>query len=213
MSASSGQGRRASCWLRNWSRQGKRVLLLESGGALEKSAIQQLNACIYTGQPHQGAHIGRFRALGGTTTTWGGQVLEMKEQDFDGRPWVPGSGWPFSKVCIASVLQRALKPERSVGCDSQTTSEVWRRDGSDGRPTSAMPRALFYTLVSGAELRPSLPRHAGIAQYLRSLCMQQRPRIILDAAGDAYPVVFAARHLAGLDHSFPAARYVLVSGH
>ena len=60
------------------ARKGKRVLLLESGGRKEDEAFQQLNRSDRVGQPLKSVHAGRFRALGGTTIRWGGQIQEMQ---------------------------------------------------------------------------------------------------------------------------------------
>jgi choline dehydrogenase-like flavoprotein len=106
-------------------RQGRRVLLLESGGLAAESSPQELNRCSYTGQPRRNADRGRQRALGGTTTLWGGQILELEDEDFTARPWVPGSGWPFAKSTLAPYYERALAAEglsRAIRDDA----DVWR---------------------------------------------------------------------------------------
>lgn len=106
-------------------RKNRRVLLLESGGAAVEPEPQALNACEFSGQPHREANIGRFRALGGTTTAWGGQVLELDTEDFAARPWVPGSGWPFSKEELRLYYERALQTE-GLAEVLRTDEEVWR---------------------------------------------------------------------------------------
>jgi choline dehydrogenase-like flavoprotein len=105
--------------------QNRNVLLLESGGATLESAAQELNQCAYSGQPHREASIGRFRVLGGTTTAWGGQVLELDAEDFDLRPWVPGSGWPFPKSELRPYYDRALFAE-GLAQVIRTDEQVWR---------------------------------------------------------------------------------------
>ena len=63
------------------ARRGKRVLLLEGGGSGIEEASQDPYASEVAGLPHRGIHTGRFRAKGGTTTKWGGQILEL-DADF-----------------------------------------------------------------------------------------------------------------------------------
>src|SRR5665213_1613828 len=92
-------------------RQGRRVLLLESGGRKEEEAIQQLNNSVRTGQPLKAVHPGRFRSLGGSTTHWGGQISEFEKQDFEVQPGIPGSGWPISKSVLQPYYQRAQQAE------------------------------------------------------------------------------------------------------
>src|ERR1700760_1446396 len=76
------------------SRAGKRVLLLEVGGPDVKEAAQEPYQSEVVGLRHTGVHIGRFRASGGSTTRWGGQILELDDIDFEQRSWLAGRGWP-----------------------------------------------------------------------------------------------------------------------
>lgn len=107
-------------------RQGRTVLLLESGGSGAEPAPQSLNHCSYTGQPRRNAASGRYRALGGTTTLWGGQILDLDEEDFLERSWAPGSGWPFVKAELDPYYQRAIEME-GLGDACRTDREIWQR--------------------------------------------------------------------------------------
>jgi choline dehydrogenase-like flavoprotein len=57
----------------------------------------------------------RWGAIGGTATIWnpilrgrrGGRYLWLDEVDFERRPWLPYSGWPFSRVDLAPYYRRA----------------------------------------------------------------------------------------------------------
>lgn len=109
-------------------RQRKRVLLLESGGPALEAAAQALNAFEITGQPQQAASIGRFRVLGGTTTKWGGQILPFTAEDFEKRPWIAGSGWPFPLSHLEPYYERALRME-GLAPAMQQDSAVWQRLG------------------------------------------------------------------------------------
>jgi choline dehydrogenase-like flavoprotein len=109
--------------------QGKRVLLLESGGIKEEEAIQQLNHSERTGQSLKQVHPGRFRSLGGTTHHWGGQISELEEQEFEVQPGIPGSGWPIPKLLLKPYYQRAQQAEGLTPV-LQTDEEVWDRVGA-----------------------------------------------------------------------------------
>jgi choline dehydrogenase-like flavoprotein len=90
---------------------GRRVTLLEGGGRHLEAASQELYRSELPGLPHQGIHEGRFRTYGGTTTRWGGQILELDAADFEPRPYVSGSGWPFPKSTLTRFYERALRFE------------------------------------------------------------------------------------------------------
>jgi len=87
---------------------GKSVTLLEGGGRWLELSSQQIYRSEIAGLPHQGIHEGRFRTYGGSTTMWGGQILELDSADFESRDYVPGSGWPFPKSTLSSYYERAL---------------------------------------------------------------------------------------------------------
>jgi choline dehydrogenase-like flavoprotein/aryl-alcohol dehydrogenase-like predicted oxidoreductase len=93
------------------ARGGLQVVLLEGGGQQQEARSQGIYRSEVVGQPHRGVHEGRFRTYGGSTTQWGGQILELDEEDFQRRQHVAGSGWPFPKTELASFYERALRFE------------------------------------------------------------------------------------------------------
>lgn len=190
-------------------RQGKRVLLLESGGTKEKEASQQLNQSERVGQALKAVHPGRFRALGGTTIRWGGQIQEMQEQDFEARPEIPGSGWPIAKSVLEPYYQRALEAE-GLSPVLQTDDEVWRQIGSTPLKldddlisyfTRWCPEPNFARLYRETLASPNLcvALHATVCELL------------LEKAGDAVAGV-CCRSLSGNEHVFRAPVYVLCLG-
>ncbi|HEV2619780.1 MAG TPA: GMC oxidoreductase [Acidobacteriaceae bacterium] len=110
------------------ARLGRRVLLLEGGGAGIEAASQDLYTSEVVGHVHRGVHTGRFRAHGGTTTRWGGQILELDEIDFERREWVSGSGWPLTKSELTRHYARALELE-GLGGVVREDPAVWRQLG------------------------------------------------------------------------------------
>ena len=107
-------------------RHGKRVTLLEAGGHASEPAAQDSSSGALGGRPYRGMQQGRARRLGGTTTLWGGQILELDPIDFGKRDWVPGSGWPFQKAELAPFYQRALVLE-GVASSLTQDADVWKR--------------------------------------------------------------------------------------
>jgi len=87
---------------------GRTVTLLEAGGVQQEPRSQGIYRSEVTGHPHEGIHVGRFRYYGGTTTQWGGQILELADSNFEQRSHVEGSGWPISKALLKEYYERAL---------------------------------------------------------------------------------------------------------
>jgi choline dehydrogenase-like flavoprotein len=72
-----------------------RVLVLEAGPNQVDSASQSIfESAGSVGRKHVGIHQGRFRALGGTTNFWGGQLVRFDRLVFSRRPWVSDAIWP-----------------------------------------------------------------------------------------------------------------------
>lgn len=81
-------------------RRGMPVLLLESGGSTTPppggEEVDPLNTGEVSGLRYQGLTGARARGIGGSTSLWHGQCTRLHAEDLAPRPWVPGSGWPFS---------------------------------------------------------------------------------------------------------------------
>jgi len=108
-----------------FARKGKRVLLLEGGGALREDSSQSLYDSEIAGLAHRGIHTGRIRVKGGTTVRWGGQILELDAHDFEPRPGIPESGWPFPKTELTHFYERALQLEGLANVE-RSDAAVWR---------------------------------------------------------------------------------------
>jgi choline dehydrogenase-like flavoprotein len=83
------------------------VLILESGGLKPENETRALYDSEIVGIAHNGAHSGRTRIFGGTSTLWGGQALRLAPIDFMRRPWVENSGWDISQPEIEPYYIRA----------------------------------------------------------------------------------------------------------
>lgn len=84
-----------------------RVIVLEGGGASIEARCQEPYQSEVVGLKHNGIHIGRVRAFGGTTTLWAGQCLPLFDVDFQKRDWVDHSGWPIDRGDLAGFYPRA----------------------------------------------------------------------------------------------------------
>jgi choline dehydrogenase-like flavoprotein len=107
------------------AQRGIRTLLLEAGGRRYEARTQNLYLGEVAGPLYTGLYDGRFRVLGGTTTQWGGQILEPDDFIFRERSWVPGSGWPFPKTELTEYYERALAVE-GLSNSPKDVDEIWR---------------------------------------------------------------------------------------
>ncbi len=83
---------------------GLRILMLESGGHAPEPDANALNEIEDVGVP---LFNGRSRVLGGTSRLWNGRCIPLDAIDYEARPWVPRSGWPFGAETMASYVDRA----------------------------------------------------------------------------------------------------------
>jgi choline dehydrogenase-like flavoprotein len=89
-------------------RRGVSVMVVEAGGqGLEERGQSLFAEARLTGQPHVGTREGRFRAFGGASLRWGGQLLRMPEE--------AGAEWPVSARELAGFQAEA---ERLLGVDA-----------------------------------------------------------------------------------------------
>jgi len=111
------------------ARGGKRVLLLEAGGPrrMDDEPVR-FDTAVSTGHLLKGLHDARFRALGGTTNAWGGQLLEFDRIIFEERPWVPDGAWPFGREELEPFYERAFEL-LGMGHRIRHDENVWRRLG------------------------------------------------------------------------------------
>jgi len=188
------------------ARLGKSVLLLEGGGAEVEERSQEPYRSEVVGHTHRGVHGGRFRAHGGTTTRWGGQILELDEIDFERREWVSGSGWPFTKSELARHYARALELE-GLGGAVRGDDEVWR--------------VLGLKTPSYGELTPYFSRwcpEPNFAVLHRDALAGERIAVWLHANATALEITddrvaaVRARTLGGSEARFTAEEFVFCLG-
>ncbi len=83
------------------------VCLLESGGLEFDQHTQSLYRGENVGFPYYSLDAVRLRYFGGTTNHWMGACRPLDPIDFESRPWVPYSGWPFDKSHLDPFYIRA----------------------------------------------------------------------------------------------------------
>jgi choline dehydrogenase-like flavoprotein len=112
---------------RRLASSGLDVCVLESGGADWEKPIQDLGIGESVGFPYYPLDESRLRLSGGTTAVWGGRVVQLDPIDFERRPWIEHSGWPFDKKELAPYYTEAL---RSLEVEPVLADEsLWDRLG------------------------------------------------------------------------------------
>src|SRR2546426_1098883 len=105
-----------------------RVVVLESGGEAFEATTQDLSRGESVGLPYFPLDTARLRWLGGTTNHWGGICRPMDPEDFEGKEWIPHSGWPITRGDLEPYYERAR-----VMCDVPSGDwglDTWRRRDS-----------------------------------------------------------------------------------
>ncbi len=188
-------------------RLGKSVVLLEGGGGEVEEASQEPYGSQIVGLPHQGIHAGRVRAKGGTTTKWGGQILELDEEDFAPRDWVAGSGWPFPKSELTRFYARAMELE-GLGRVLRHDDDVWRSIGGT-TPVFAELEPYFSRWCPEPNFarlhEATLEKHPGLAVWLHANAVE----LVME---DGRAAGVRCRTLTGVETIFQASEYVFCLG-
>jgi len=173
-------------------RQGIDVTLLEAGGqALEPASQGLISAAHLTGEPHLGTHEGRFRAFGGASLRWGGQLLPFPPaaaQDrwpishsdlephysaaeallaVDGLPYAAEQFFPEANTPVPSLLQQL--PHLTASLSKWTPFSHRNLASTIGRELLRHPRAKIYLHAQVAELLLAPARDRIEAVLVRTL--------------------------------------------
>ena len=189
------------------ARLGKTTLLLEGGGAAPESVSQDVFRTELSGLHHRGVHEGRSRVYGGTTTQWGGQILELEAADFEAHPWIPGSGWPFPKAELTRHYQRALEMEGLSGA-LRKDGEVWQGLGENPPPLEGLD--LYLSRWCPEPNFADLHRHTLESDPRVQVWLHANVVELLMAEGVATGL--RCRTLEGTEAIFRAKRFVFAMG-
>jgi choline dehydrogenase-like flavoprotein len=139
-----------------------RILVVESGGHSIEAKTEALNEIENVGAQ---LHNGRSRVLGGTSKRWNGRSMPFDEIDFEQRPWIPLSGWPFRAADIAEYVDRA-----SVHLCSGPYHEQGERRPLPG----GLPR---HTAVDPDQLHPACWENAPATDFGQVLSTRRNPNL------------------------------------
>lgn len=189
---------------------GLRVVVLESGGFDYDPATQDLYRGTVSGSPYA-LEASRLRYFGGTTNHWGGWVRPLDDADFEGRPWVPRTGWPLSRADLDPYYGPAFDVTSQL--DRHPFDwEAWRTGDFDVEAlvesenlTGAMYR--IVPLRFNEVYRSDLADASDVTVYLGANVVN----IATDPSATSV-TAFDVRTLGGNAFAVSAARYVIALG-
>src|SRR5216683_2912891 len=199
---------------RELDRGGIRTCLLESGGHRADDSTRDLYRGESVGLPYRFADGCRSRFLGGSSNCWGGWCRPLEALDFASRPWVPYSGWPFSKSELEPYYERShailrLGPrtfETDFWVDAIGRSDVRRLPLTSGRVVDGISQ--FSPPVRfGRDYLDELQRSPYVAIYLHANAVD----IDMDDSGSEVRSVRIAT-LTGRRARVSAKVFVLATG-
>lgn len=84
-----------------------KVIVLESGGLDFDEEVQALYRAQLNNKIYNDPESSRLRYFGGSTNHWAGSCGPLDPIDFEARPWLPHSGWPFSRADLDPYYEKA----------------------------------------------------------------------------------------------------------
>jgi choline dehydrogenase-like flavoprotein len=186
------------------------ICLLECGGLRMAPRVQSLLAGETGESPYPALHTVRVAALGGSMHVWAGWCRPLDPVDFEARPGVPHSGWPFGFDELLPHYQRAHALLGLGPFDYDPSA--WGR-ASGGTPLPLHDRGFRNILFRrapvnfGASMRPKLARSGRLQLLMHLHALQLR----FSASGRSVEAAEAAT-LNGRRCKVRARAFVLAAG-
>jgi choline dehydrogenase-like flavoprotein len=194
--------------------KGLSICVLESGGLEFAWPSQSLYTGSNVGLPYYALDFCQLRYLGGSTNAWGGWCRPLDPIDFESRPWVEQSGWPFAMSALAPFYRRAHEICQVASDDYDPAHVVAELDHPRAKPLPFDPAWLETTVY-----RFSAPTRFGRV-YREALRQAQDLRCCLNANVLSIRTDPAARTvtrlavgtLSGVRFEVAARHFVLAAG-
>ena len=192
-----------------------RVCLIESGGPSAGAAVP---ASPVAEQHGLLIDLVKFQqeAFGGASNLWGGlsgrwfRLKPLDSVDFEPRPWVANSGWPFGYEALRPFFERAHEILQVPAARNYFNVDAQRDRLAPEFHNSALRTTVFLMtkpLRFGEYYRPLLERSANVQVYFHG-------RVIEIEEDSVSPVVrhFHVATPAGKSHRVSAKHFVLACG-
>lgn len=186
------------------------VCLLESGAFEFENATQTLYEGSNVGFPYYDLRVLRLRFFGGTTNHWGGWCRPLDEIDFEARPGIPHSGWPFGRQHLDPFYRRAHEVCEIGPFDYNVDNWV-----SEAQPRLPLPEDKFVTGAMlrspptrfGQVYRDAIDKSSTVKAYLNANVVE----IATDPAGSSIAHLRVAT-LDGNEFTVGAKYFILATG-
>jgi choline dehydrogenase-like flavoprotein len=193
---------------------GLTVCLLESGDVDFAWPTQSLYTATNVGLPYYALDFCQLRYLGGNTNAWGGWCRPFDPIDFESRPWIEHSGWPFAMTELEPFYPRAheICQVPSEDYDPDRCAAELRHPRAKPLPFDpAWLETKVYRFSPptrfGEAYRDALKRAADLRCYLNANVLG----IKTDAVGRNVTRLIVGT-LSGVRFEVAAKRYVLAAG-
>jgi hypothetical protein len=192
------------------ARAARQVVVLEAGGRGVGADSQDFfKSAKWRGRPLPGLHLGRFRALGGTTNFWGGQLLRFDPIVFEPRAWVADVAWPVTRQELDPYYERGYE---LLGMGQPLADAVVWRQLNIVPPELGGEVEFFFSAWTPQSNFASLYRaEIGSSANLNLFVNAPVVALDLDQAGERVSSVLV-RTPAGNLRRFSAQRVVLANG-
>jgi choline dehydrogenase-like flavoprotein len=189
--------------------RGLKICILEAGGLELEDRSQKLYDAEMAETKHLGTTEGRFRAVGGSSTRWGGQLLPYTDDVFHAPEDSPSRSWPIDDAELNPYYDEL---QRTLGVDLLPfDASLLNALGRPGVAFSSAVRLRFSKWIPFAKrnlaktigervrshVNITLVTHANVAELLGDGTRISAVRVL---------------DYAGREFRFEAARYVVATG-
>lgn len=200
-----------------------RVAIVESGDIGVDDDAQLLNTGEQVGIPYPDLETTRLRGFGGTSWHWGGNVKPLDPVDFEQRPGVRDSGWPFGLETLQPYYTRA---QRFFKLPKNAFDEsAWRkRHGASWKfRKNSVVSEVFHTVggdarVSGAAWEEEFREARNIDVFLNATVVEvdadegvRHIREIVARTANGQVLRFRARYFVLATGGIENARFLLLA--
>lgn len=198
---------------RDLAHRGVNVTVVESGGWNPSLNAQRLSAGKSAGYPYHSLDKALYSGVGGSAQLWWGhnRFRPLDAIDFEERPGIPNSGWPFDFDHMVPYYERAQAMLPLGPLDY--TADFWAQPDSTPRltlPDKEVETAIFQTTSGGDSGAKAIASLAADRDY-RLLTETTVTELIVDDDGRR---IAGARlhHGDGTELSIKADVFVLAAG-